>query len=177
MGPIQSHPGERNEGAYPKLKATTPPNCSPSNTFQFQISHPGKHCACRVLHLRSHLRAQLLAGAGHSFTNAVSVTSVSPDQDVTTLLPPTFCRVYHNKSPLRRKQGRTTSQTRAVLTRKEKKGKRQHRPETKRQLHKSKTPNHEESALEAVMEDEKSRVPECRDFQNKAARNPANGFT
>lgn len=108
-----------------------------------------------------------------AFTNAISVTRVSPMHQSAP------SHSYHNNSPPRRKQGKTTSQTGAVLhkKRKEKRRKRQHSPETKSKLHESKTPNHEESVPEAVMGDEKSRMPDCRDFQNKAVKNPANGFT
>lgn len=169
-GPIQSHTGERKRHAYPKTKVTNPLTAPPHTHFNSKSSTQ-KNAVLLGYHICNQTSEVSFSLA---FTNALSVNRVLQG---TSLLPPTFCRVYHNNSPLRRKQGKTTSQTRAVLSRKGKKRKRQHRPETKSKLHKSKTPNHEESALEAVMGDEKSRAPECRDFQNKAGRNPANGFT
>lgn len=56
-----------------------------------------------------------------------------------------------------------------------KKKKKTIQPETKSELHKSRTPNYEEFALEADTEDEKYKASECRDFccSQKAVRNPS----
>lgn len=111
-GPIQSHTGERKENAYPKSGHNSS-HCIPSYTFRYL---PYRCCASGVSTAAT--KAQSSASCWHMvFTNAALVTRVSPTHQSAASH---FVQVYHKNSPLRRKQGKTMSQTRAVLKRKRK---------------------------------------------------------
>lgn len=93
-----------------------------------------------------------------------------------------FHFVYHTSFPRRKKERKTKTRQNhkpnyspPYEKREGKKKKKTIQPETKSELHKSRTPNYEEFALEADTEDEKYKASECRDFccSQKAVRNPS----